>query len=157
MMTTRTGSLTVATWLIGLGIVFLVQRAADLPWSQAWPMFLIVVGVASFVTTILNGRHDIAGIWAFTWPVAWIVVGSILLASTTGTIGSGTRPQPKWSWPLAREIRRPASRRKRKPARRSRRGFTTSPRCNAKRTAGSDSPRSELCKSRRLFTRSTKC
>jgi len=102
MMTSRTGSLTAATWLIGLGIVFLVQRAADLPWSQAWPMFLIVVGVASFVTTILNGRHDIAGIWAFTWPVAWIVVGSILLASTTGTIGTepGQLIADYWPWAL---------------------------------------------------------
>ena len=46
MTRNRTGSLTAATWLIGLGIVFLVQRAADLPWSQAWPMFLILIGVA---------------------------------------------------------------------------------------------------------------
>ena len=91
MTRNRTGSLTAATWLIGLGIVFLVQRAADLPWSQAWPMFLILVGVASFVTTILHGRYVYGGLWAFTWPVAWIVVGSILLASTTGTDRHGTR------------------------------------------------------------------
>ena len=88
MTRNRTGSLTAATWLIGLGIVFLVQRAADLPWSQAWPMFLILIGVASFVTTILHGRYVYGGLWAFTWPVAWIVVGSILLASTTGRIGT---------------------------------------------------------------------
>jgi hypothetical protein len=101
MMTTRTGSLTAATWLIGLGIVFLVQRAADLPWSRAWPLFLILVGVASLVTTILNGRHDIAGIWAFTWPVAWIVVGSILLVSTTGAIGTEPGQLIADYWPLA--------------------------------------------------------
>jgi hypothetical protein len=101
MMSTRTGSLTAATWLIGLGIVFLVQRAANLSWSQAWPMFLILVGVATFVTTVLNGRYDFAGIWAFTWPVAWIVVGSILLASTTGAIGTEPGQLIADYWPVA--------------------------------------------------------
>ena len=61
MTRNRAGSLTAATWLIGLGIVFLVQRAADLPWSQAWPLFLILVGVASLVTTIVHGRYVSAG------------------------------------------------------------------------------------------------
>ena len=60
MSNARTGSLIGATWLIGLGIVFLVQRAADLPWSQAWPMFVILVGVAGFVSAIIRGRWDYA-------------------------------------------------------------------------------------------------
>ena len=104
MTRNRTGSLTAATWLIGLGIVFLVQRAADLPWSQAWPMFLILIGVASFVTTILHGRYVYGGLWAFTWPVAWIVIGSILLASTTGRIGTepGQLIADYWPWAEAR-------------------------------------------------------
>jgi hypothetical protein len=97
----RTGSLIGATWLIGLGIVFLAQRAADLPWSQAWPMFLILVGVAGFVSAIIHGRWDYAGLWAFTWPVAWIVVGSILLASTTGRIGTGPSDLISQYWPWA--------------------------------------------------------
>jgi hypothetical protein len=102
MTRNRTGSLTAATWLIGLGIVFLVQRAADLPWSQAWPMFLILIGVASFVTTIVHGRYVYGGLWAFTWPVAWIVVGSLLLASTTGRIGTepGQLIGDYWPWAL---------------------------------------------------------
>lgn len=102
MTSNRTGSLTAATWLIGLGIVFLVQRAADLSWGQAWPMFLILVGVASFVTTILHRRHEFGGLWAFTWPVAWIVVGSVLLASTTGAIGTepGQLIADYWPWAL---------------------------------------------------------
>jgi hypothetical protein len=101
-MTSRTGSLTAATWLIGLGIIFLVQRAADLPWSQAWPMFLILVGVASLVTMLLHGGHETGGIWGFTWPVFWIVVGSILLASTTGAIGTepGQLIADYWPWAL---------------------------------------------------------
>lgn len=102
MSSNRTGSLTAATWLIGLGIVFLVQRAADLSWSQAWPLFLILVGVASFVTTILHRRYEFGGLWAFTWPVAWIVVGSVLLASTTGAIGTepGQLITDYWPWAL---------------------------------------------------------
>lgn len=83
------GSLTAATWLIGLGIVFLVREATDLAWGEAWPMFIILVGVAGVVTTALAWRPSVAGLWAFTWPVAWIGVGAVLLASTTGTLGMG--------------------------------------------------------------------
>jgi hypothetical protein len=97
--TTRSGSMIGATWLIGLGIVFLVQRAADLPWSQAWPMFAILVGVAGFVSTVINRRWDHSGLWAFTWPIAWIVVGSVLLASTTGAIGTGPGDLISQYWP----------------------------------------------------------
>ena len=49
MTQSRSGSLIAATWLIGVGAVFLIQRAADIPWSQAWPLFVILAGVASFV------------------------------------------------------------------------------------------------------------
>jgi hypothetical protein len=95
----RRGSLIGATWLIGLGVVFLVQRAADLPWSQAWPLWVILVGVAMFVSTLINGRFAWSGIWAFTWPVAWIVVGVVLLLSTTGTIGTGPGQLIADYWP----------------------------------------------------------
>ena len=44
MTQSRTGSLTAATWLIGVGVVFLIQRAADLSWSEAWPLFVILGG-----------------------------------------------------------------------------------------------------------------
>jgi hypothetical protein len=98
---TRTGPLIGATWLIGLGIVFLVQRAADLPWSQAWPMFVILVGVAMFVTAVIRRRWEYGGLWSFTWPVAWIVVGSVLLASTTGSIGMAPDDLIATYWPWA--------------------------------------------------------
>lgn len=102
MSESRTGPLIGATWLIGLGIVFLVQRAADLPWSEAWPMFVILIGVAMLVTTIIRRRWEYGGLWSFTWPVAWILVGSVLLASSTGAIG--TRPaeliSTYWPWAL---------------------------------------------------------
>lgn len=101
MTGTRRGSFVAATWLIGLGVVFLVRQAVDLPWSQAWPMFIILVGVASFVSTALDWRPALSGIWDFTWPVAWIVVGSLLLASTTGNLGTGPAEFIETWWPWA--------------------------------------------------------
>ena len=87
MTPARRGSITAGTWLIGLGIVFLVRQALQLDWDQAWPLFVILVGVAGFVTTALNGVRGVSGLWSFTWPVLWIVVGVALLASTTGRLG----------------------------------------------------------------------
>ena len=101
MTSGRRGSLVAATWLIGLGVVFLVQRAADLPWSQAWPLFVILIGVASLVSAILDRRFELAGLWAFTWPVAWIVVGAVLWLSATGSIGQGPTDLIAEYWPWA--------------------------------------------------------
>jgi hypothetical protein len=84
----RRGSLIAATWLIGLGTVFLVRELADLQWSAAWPMFVILVGIASFVSTAVGGGSA-GGAWAFTWSVVWTVVGVVLLLSTTGNLGEG--------------------------------------------------------------------
>ena len=100
MNSSRRGMLIGGVWLLGLGIVFLVKEATDLDWNQAWPMFVILVGVATFVTTALTWRPSLAGIWAFTWPVAWIVVGSLLLASTTGSLGQGPAEFLDQWWPV---------------------------------------------------------
>jgi Domain of unknown function (DUF5668) len=94
------GSLIGGTWLVGVGVVFLIRQSTGLPWEQAWPLFVILVGVAGLVSTTVGlGRYR--GYWAYTWPVAWIVVGVVLLASTTGYIS--TEPGQligEW-WPLA--------------------------------------------------------
>ena len=95
----RRGAFVAATWLIGLGIVLLVRQATDLPWGQAWPMFVILVGVGSFVSTALGWRPSIGGVWDFTWPIAWIVVGSVLLASTTGNLTQGPAELIDQYWP----------------------------------------------------------
>ena len=102
MTSARRGSLIGATWLIGLGIVFLVRQAADLPWSEAWPMFVILLGVAGLISTAFTWRPGIANLWAFTWPIAWIVIGAILLASTTGNLGQdpGSLIAEYWPWVL---------------------------------------------------------
>lgn len=102
MSSGRRGSLIAATWLIGLGVVFLVRQATDLPWGQAWPMFVILVGVASFVSTALSWRPSVGGLWDFTWAIAWIVVGAVFLASTTGNLpqGPGELIERWWPWVL---------------------------------------------------------
>jgi hypothetical protein len=97
----RSGSLIGATWLIGLGTIFLIQRFADLSWGQAWPLFVILIGVAGLVSAIIRGRFDASGIWAFTWPVAWIVIGVLLLMSTTVAIGRGPAELIAEYWPWA--------------------------------------------------------
>lgn len=101
MTSARRGSLIGATWLIGLGIIFLVQRAAELSWGQAWPLFVILAGVASLVGVLLNGRYELSGIWAFTWPIAWIVIGVLLLLSTTGSLSQGPAEVIAEYWPWA--------------------------------------------------------
>jgi hypothetical protein len=87
MTATRSGAVVAATWLIGLGVVFLVQRAMNVGWGEAWPLFVILVGVAGFVSTAVARPLSLAGIWSFTWPVVWTVVGVILRMSTTGSLG----------------------------------------------------------------------
>ncbi len=71
----------------------------DLSWGQAWPLFVILVGVASLVTTILEWRPGIAGFWSFTWPIVWIGVGILLLLSTTGRLGTGPFELIEQGWP----------------------------------------------------------
>ena len=87
MTTVRRGPIVAGTWLIGLGLVFIVRAALGLDWTEAWPLFVILVGAAGIVTTALRGFRGIADIWSFTWPVVWIVVGIALFASTTGRLG----------------------------------------------------------------------
>lgn len=100
MTQSRSGSLIAATWLIGVGAVFLIQRAADLSWSQAWPLFVILGGVASLVSTLINRRLDMSGIWGLTWPVVWIVIGVVLLLSTTGQLGESPAELIVEWWPV---------------------------------------------------------
>jgi len=100
MTSTRRGPFVAATWLIGLGLVLLVQRLLDIPWTQAWPLFIILVGVVSFVTTALDGTRGMSVLWAFTWPVVTIVVGAVLLASTTGVLAQGPLEMLLQWWPI---------------------------------------------------------
>jgi hypothetical protein len=96
----RRGPVIAGTWLIGLGLVFFLQRTWNLSWSEAWPLFIILVGVASLVSTALDGFRGLGGIWAFTWPVVVILIGLGLLAATTGWLGQGPLDWLASWWPL---------------------------------------------------------
>jgi hypothetical protein len=97
----RRGSIIGATWLIGLGVLFLVRQATDTPWSQAWPMFIILAGVATLVVAVLDRRPGIGSLWDLTWPIASIVIGAILLAGTTGRLGESPTEIFTEYWPCA--------------------------------------------------------
>ena len=40
------GAFVAGTWLIGLGLVFLIRDWASWSWGEAWPLFVILVGSA---------------------------------------------------------------------------------------------------------------
>lgn len=100
MTSAQRGRITAGTWLVGLGVVFLIRQALGLDWSVAWPLFVILVGVASVVSTALNGVRGVSGLWSFTWPIVWIVVGIALLASTTGRLGQPPLDLIAEWWPI---------------------------------------------------------
>lgn len=96
----RRGSLIAAVWLIGIGTVFLVREATDLSWGAAWPMFVILVGVGAFASVVADWPpRGGGGIWAFTWPIVWVVVGVVLMLSTTSNLGQGPAETLVAWWP----------------------------------------------------------
>ncbi len=97
----RGGAVVAAVWLIGLGIIFLVQQAMDLDWGQAWPLFIILVGVGTFASVLTTVRPRGRWFVSLTWPLMLVVVGVIFLASTTGALGTDlTELITRW-WPVA--------------------------------------------------------
>ncbi len=101
MIGARRGSIIAATWLIGFGVVFLLQRSLGWTWTEAWPLFVVLVGVAGFVSTLVRRRPGVADIWSFTWPAAWTAGGILLLLSTTGRLGTGPGETIYEYWPWA--------------------------------------------------------
>jgi hypothetical protein len=96
----RAGALIGATWLIGLGSIFLIRDAVGWSWSQAWPMFVILVGVASGITEIATGRRRPTTVWTLTWPVVVTALGILFLLSTTGSLGVGLGELVGRWWPV---------------------------------------------------------
>jgi hypothetical protein len=101
MTASQRGSLIGATWLIGLGVVFLVRQTMDWSWGEAWPLFVILVGIGAGVSAVVGGARGVGMLWVVTWPVAWVVVGVLLLASTTGSLGVGPGELIAEWWPWA--------------------------------------------------------
>jgi len=98
---TRNGAVVAGAWLIALGLVFLARDAWDLSWSEAWPLFLVAVGVASLISSVVGYRRLSAGAWSLLWPLAWIGLGAALFAATTGRIDIGPGELISEWWPVA--------------------------------------------------------
>jgi hypothetical protein len=96
----RRGPIIAGTWLVGLGSVFLIRQLLDLDWAEAWPLFIILAGVAGIVTVALNGVRGVSGLWAFTWPVVTIIVGLVFLAATTGYLSRSPWDVLAEWWPV---------------------------------------------------------
>jgi hypothetical protein len=82
------GSVIGGIWLVSVGAVFLVQQVMGLPWSQAWPLFLVMAGVGTGASALvgLAGRPIGAWsvIWALVWPGIMIAVGLLLFVDLAG-------------------------------------------------------------------------
>ncbi|HEX9609374.1 MAG TPA: hypothetical protein VGA26_01185 [Candidatus Limnocylindria bacterium] len=96
----RPGTVIAATWLIGLGLIFLVRDFAGMSWGQAWPLFIVLVGVGTLVGAVAGPRGMAVGAWSLVWPLAWIAVGVLLLLSTTGVLALGPMELVTRGWPL---------------------------------------------------------
>jgi hypothetical protein len=96
----RGGAFVAATWLIGLGLIFLIRDFAGWSWSQAWPMFVMLVGVGMLASAWAYARRQWAGSWWLVWPIAWIGLGFVLLMSTTGRLGLDPGDLISRWWPL---------------------------------------------------------
>ncbi len=96
----RNGAVVAGAWLVALGLVFIVRDRMELSWGEAWPLFIVAVGVVTLISSILGRDRLSAGIWSLLWPIAWIAVGGILFASTTGRITEGPGELVSKWWPV---------------------------------------------------------
>lgn len=87
MTAAQRGAAVAGTWLIALGAVFLVQQALDVPWNEAWPLFIVMAGVGTGIGAIVSlaGRRVSAWtvLWALVWPIILVVVGILLFLDFT--------------------------------------------------------------------------
>ncbi len=97
----REGAVKAGVWLVAIGLVFLVRDWAGWSWGQAWPLFVIAAGAASFVTSLLRRDRLDVGAWSLMWPIAWTAIGVLLLATTTDQLGVGLGELLARWWPVA--------------------------------------------------------
>jgi len=97
----RAGAFVTAVWLIGLGVVFLLQQAWDLPWAQAWPLFVILAGIGSLASLAINARSLGRAFVGLAWPLLLVVAGVLFLLATTDNLGIGVGELIATWWPLA--------------------------------------------------------
>ena len=97
----RPGLVIAAVWFIGLGAVFLIRDQFGWSWGEAWPLFIILLGTSSLVSSLAGYRRLSAGTWSLLWSVAWIAIGAVLLLSTTRAIAISPADLIATWWPVA--------------------------------------------------------
>jgi len=95
------GGIVGATWLIGLGVVFLLQMSMNWSWGQAWPLFVILAGVGALASLMVDASRRRRWFTPLAWPLFLIVVGVLLLLSTTGQLGVEPADLVSKWWPVA--------------------------------------------------------
>jgi hypothetical protein len=82
------GSVIGGIWLVSVGAVFLVQQVMGLPWSQAWPLFLVMAGVGTGASALVGLAGRPIGAWSVFWALVWpgimIAVGLLLFVDLAG-------------------------------------------------------------------------
>ena len=96
----RDRMLIAAVWIISLGSVFLIQQLFNWSWPQAWPLWVLFVGVGTLGSAVFGRAQSALGIWGIWWPLAVIAVGIVLLLSTTGNLALTPDELLGW-WPVA--------------------------------------------------------
>jgi hypothetical protein len=95
------GMLVAGIWIAGVGAIFLARDAFGWTWGEAWPLFVILAGVASFVSQLLTSGEG-PGLWGFVWPLVTVGIGAVLLLTTTGQldVSLGELVSAGWPWLL---------------------------------------------------------
>jgi hypothetical protein len=82
-------------------VVLLVQQLTDWPWTEAWPLWVILVGVAGLASTLLRWRGRDRWLFELGWPLFLTAAGGLLLLSTTGALGVEVGELIGDWWPVA--------------------------------------------------------
>ena len=89
-----------AAWLIGFGLVLLARELTGWTWSQAWPLFVVLLAAEGLIAQVFGLRRRPVTAWSVGWSLAWLIVGVALLATTTGSVATGTLELVASWWPL---------------------------------------------------------
>jgi hypothetical protein len=104
MSASQRGAVVGGIWLIALGGVFLVQQALDLPWSEAWPLFIVMAGLGVGASTIVGLWGHRANAWtvavALIGPAILLVVGLLLFVDVAGIADLDALDVLATWWPL---------------------------------------------------------
>lgn len=104
MTGSRRGAISGGIWLIALGGVFLVQQAMDLPWSEAWPLFIVMAGIGIGASSLLTLSGRRANGWTIAWllipPAIIIVIGLLLFVDLAGLADIDAFDLLATWWPL---------------------------------------------------------